>query len=160
MTWGRRAGETKAAHGRRLIACALEDGEWHETTEIVEFLSHAASIGAREARRLAMTMGVQHKREGYPARGYWRLPDDTAGAIVPRLSTLSPAEVRARLERRVEREPAMRAAVADTIHAILAAERAGDPHALADALEQGAARLLAWSDHVHLASRNSRRRAA
>ena len=66
--------ETKAATGRNLITAALEDGEWHNASEILSKLEDV-EIGDREARRLAEDLGIERKRsEGFPSHALSRSP--------------------------------------------------------------------------------------
>ncbi len=76
-------GLTKADEGRRLLAAELEDGEWHQASELLSLLAEAG-IADREARRLATDVGVERKKSsGFPTHALWRLPRAPARGGTP-----------------------------------------------------------------------------
>lgn len=55
------------------LADELADGEWHEARE-VKTRSKVAEIHERTLHRARKSLGVEHRREGFPAVSEWRLP--------------------------------------------------------------------------------------
>ena len=51
----------------------LADGEWHSAREI-KARAGGASIAERTLQRALKRLGVEHRREGFPAVSEWRLP--------------------------------------------------------------------------------------
>lgn len=65
--------EDKTEQAIEILADELQDGEWHRKGGLVE-AAKRRGIGKRTLERAAQNEGVEHKREGFPAVGYWRLP--------------------------------------------------------------------------------------
>jgi hypothetical protein len=64
------------------LADELADGEWHESGE-VKARAKAEGYSEKALRRAREKLGVQDRREGFPARSEWRLPPTTeSGATV------------------------------------------------------------------------------
>jgi hypothetical protein len=59
------------------LAYHLGDGEWHPTAETRD-AAKEAEIEGRTLQRAMSRLGVESKRDGFPAKGSWRLP-----AVVP-----------------------------------------------------------------------------
>jgi hypothetical protein len=66
----------------------LGDGAWHPTADVCE-VAKEEGIAHRTLQRAAGQLGVESARQGFPARGSWRLPvapaaDDATGASAKR----------------------------------------------------------------------------
>ncbi len=66
----RTAGKTGRAQA--FLAVALANGEWHESADIKDRAA-ALDISERTVKRAAQDLDVESKRDGYPARTWWRL---------------------------------------------------------------------------------------
>ena len=64
---------TKTENVETLLEALLADGDWHES-HTLRALLEAAGFNERMAQRAAKALGVEHRREGFPATSWWRLP--------------------------------------------------------------------------------------
>jgi hypothetical protein len=58
----------------RLLAEILGDGEWHASSDVEAQCLERAGLNGRACRRATVRLGVETRRSGFPARGWWRLP--------------------------------------------------------------------------------------
>ena len=64
---------TKTDMVETLLGALLADGDWHQSHGLRAVLD-AAGFNDRLSQRAAKALGVEHKREGFPASTWWRLP--------------------------------------------------------------------------------------
>lgn len=76
---------TKTETAETVLGALLADGGWHESERLKGVLE-AAGFNERLAQRAAKALGVEHKREGFPASTWWRLPVATAPVATALLS--------------------------------------------------------------------------
>jgi hypothetical protein len=67
---------TKTETAESLLLILLGDGDWHESEAMKKVLA-AAGFNERLAQRAAKYLSVEHKRQGFPAVTWWRLPAAT-----------------------------------------------------------------------------------
>ena len=73
------AGEART-DARELIRGLLADGAWHDASPILSKCEQAG-VYARAAQRAADDLGVEHRKEGFPAVVYWRRRGASSGAM-------------------------------------------------------------------------------
>ena len=65
------AGEARTS-ARDLIMRELIDGDWHDAAGIIELCAER-EIGKRAAQRAAKDIGIETRKQGFPATTSWRL---------------------------------------------------------------------------------------
>jgi hypothetical protein len=63
---------TQSDAAREFLRGALADGSWHDSSGLKTF-AQASDISDRTLKRAAKELGVEQKRQGYPAVTHWRL---------------------------------------------------------------------------------------
>jgi hypothetical protein len=56
------------------LADRLGDGEWHPAGETRDAADKQAGIAPRTLQRALRPLGIEVERQGFPAKGMWRLP--------------------------------------------------------------------------------------
>jgi hypothetical protein len=79
---------TKTDDAASYLLALLAGGAWRKRGE-VEDAAAAARISRRTLERAAAQLGVESKREGFPATGWWRLPSTPPVAPTPSTNSLA-----------------------------------------------------------------------